>query len=397
MSVSTADVAPLGSKRGDGHAELRFRRIATFAVGVSITAYLVADLATIRAQAGQFSAAWSVPAIAGQAIAGIAFLALPWFVGERALRAAAMAFAGFGTLVLALAIPAASDPPVTGGVPWPLLVKTNYAMAAMLGLPTVAAWCAIGVMALIAIVVDGSLSAQADPLVVTENLVSSLSVTVLLAFVLQLLLRAGRQLDLAEADAVRAVRRDAADAAAASERLRIELLTHDAVLSTLRAASLGLDSATMSPQMLAQAALDRLARPDEGAVVVDGEELGSRLRSLATHIAPDARVTVAIGVDTGLPADAATALLEAGGEALRNSVAYAGTTAVRRIELRVDASHATIVLSDDGVGFIPSRVPRHRLGISRSILERVQAVPGGAASIVSRPGAGTTVTLEWRR
>jgi signal transduction histidine kinase len=55
------------------------------------------------------------------------------------------------------------------------------------------------------------------------------------------------------------------------------------------------------------------------------------------------------------------------------------------IEIRVE---------DDGVGFDIERVPLERLGVRRSIIERMAQV-GGVAEIHSRPGDGTRVTLRW--
>jgi signal transduction histidine kinase len=47
---------------------------------------------------------------------------------------------------------------------------------------------------------------------------------------------------------------------------------------------------------------------------------------------------------------------------------------------------------DRGVGFDPSAVPEDRMGVRRSILERMHR-HGGTAQILSSPGAGTEVRL----
>ena len=49
---------------------------------------------------------------------------------------------------------------------------------------------------------------------------------------------------------------------------------------------------------------------------------------------------------------------------------------------------------DDGVGFDRSAVPTERLGVRRSIIERMAAVDG-AAEVFSAPGNGTRVMLVW--
>ena len=58
---------------------------------------------------------------------------------------------------------------------------------------------------------------------------------------------------------------------------------------------------------------------------------------------------------------------------------------------------ATYAVIDDGRGFDPAAVRPGRLGMSVSIVERMRAVHGGRAAIVSRPGVGTRVSIGWSR
>ncbi len=51
-------------------------------------------------------------------------------------------------------------------------------------------------------------------------------------------------------------------------------------------------------------------------------------------------------------------------------------------------------MRDAGAGFDPARVHPARLGLRRSIVERM-ADWGGQALVRSAPGEGTTVTLRW--
>ena len=80
-------------------------------------------------------------------------------------------------------------------------------------------------------------------------------------------------------------------------------------------------------------------------------------------------------------------------EALNNALRHANA---RRIELRYESRDHRIVVTvaDDGVGFDPAApgVRSRRLGLT-SMEERARAL-GGALAVVSRPGEGTTVTLE---
>jgi signal transduction histidine kinase len=80
-------------------------------------------------------------------------------------------------------------------------------------------------------------------------------------------------------------------------------------------------------------------------------------------------------------------------EALNNALRHA---AAERIELRMEARDGRLIVTvaDDGVGFDPAdrALRSRRLGLT-SMEERARAL-GGNLAVVSRPGEGTTVTLE---
>jgi signal transduction histidine kinase len=81
-------------------------------------------------------------------------------------------------------------------------------------------------------------------------------------------------------------------------------------------------------------------------------------------------------------------------EALNNALRHAEA---ERIELRIEVrprGRLVVTVADDGVGFDPAApgVRSRRLGLT-SMEERARAL-GGALAVVSRPGEGTTVTLE---
>jgi signal transduction histidine kinase len=88
-------------------------------------------------------------------------------------------------------------------------------------------------------------------------------------------------------------------------------------------------------------------------------------------------------------------------EALSNVAEHAGT-AEAWVSVRVTQAEAgtadpyrlRAVVRDRGAGFDLARVDRARLGLRRSITERA-AECGGQASIRSRPGQGTEVSLCW--
>ena len=97
-----------------------------------------------------------------------------------------------------------------------------------------------------------------------------------------------------------------------------------------------------------------------------------------------------------MPRPVAEAVLGAVWQALTNSVQHAGPSdAVRRsVRGQLAACSVEVVVEDDGRGFLLADVPRERLGIRLSILDRVHQVQG-SARIDTVPGVGTRVVVAW--
>jgi signal transduction histidine kinase len=120
-----------------------------------------------------------------------------------------------------------------------------------------------------------------------------------------------------------------------------------------------------------------------------------RSRGLNVH------VDIADDFTLSVPPQVATAISNAMREALSNVAAHAGTAEafveISRIGL---AEHAEgsgrlqVSVRDFGTGFDLARVDQARLGLRRSIAERI-ADCGGKASIRSAPGEGTLVCMSW--
>ena len=194
------------------------------------------------------------------------------------------------------------------------------------------------------------------------------------------------------------------------ERREHERLLHDTVLNTLTAlARSGGDAAAevvtrcRQDVALIEAALsaDDLeadsARPSDDlcsevrAVVAD-----MCARGLAVHFEADEA-----GGATAVPTRVSVAISNAVREALSNVATHSGTgeawVSVRHTAVAGDTEsrcRLRVVVRDRGAGFDLARVDRARLGLRRSITERV-AECGGQASIRSAPGQGTEVSLCW--
>jgi signal transduction histidine kinase len=196
------------------------------------------------------------------------------------------------------------------------------------------------------------------------------------------------------------------------ERREHERLLHDTVLNTLTAlARADSDNAADLVNRCRQdVALIEDALGDPGELAADAGRPSGRLSSEMRAVAADMRargLDVHLEIDGGdggepaVPARVTTAISNAAREALSNVAAHAGTgeawVRVRLTVLEGDAEvpcSLQVIVRDRGIGFDLTRVDRARLGLRRSIAERT-ADCGGQASIWSKPGQGTVVSLSW--
>jgi signal transduction histidine kinase len=195
-----------------------------------------------------------------------------------------------------------------------------------------------------------------------------------------------------------------------AERREHERLLHDTVLNTLTAlARLGSGGAAevvgrcWHDVTLVEHVLGAAAEPaGAGRLPLGGLRIGLdavatelRSRGLVVHVA----APPADGAELVLPIAVSAALVHAVREALANACSHAGTGEAW-LELAIAAPSPApagglrVTVRDAGVGFDPDQVDPSRLGLRRSIIERM-ADCGGQAEVRSAPGAGTVVSLVW--
>jgi signal transduction histidine kinase len=270
---------------------------------------------------------------------------------------------------------------------------------------------------------------------------------------LRLIYRRAAAADIALARADRDSRAQYVALSRSTERREHERLLHDTVLNTLTAlARPGGDSAqavarcrtdvALMEYMLGEACdLDGApARGPYGGLLVGIEAVTSemRARGLTVHLDITSRIPAAHPDVIGLahavqpdvasrapalagsaaqggdplaadqvpavPVPVAAAMVHAVREALANVARHAGTGEAW-VAVWLDAppadepvtgqrGGAEVIVRDEGAGFDPGLVEPGRLGLRRSIIERV-ADWGGQASVTSAPGEGTVVSLRW--
>lgn len=213
--------------------------------------------------------------------------------------------------------------------------------------------------------------------------------------------QAARSVDLAQDNALQRYAAAQTDQATESERVQIDALVHDRVLTTFLSAagSDGPASKALAAEMAATA-IEQLSTAKDD---VRSSRTAVRLGELLTRIRAD---TVAIrdlfsmravgNAETPVSGPVAEAVVAATVQAMVNSARHAGGASVQRfvrVAVGKDGSVHALV-SDRGVGFDQAAVSSERLGLRVSIVERMHAI-GGTATVQSSPGRGTRITLSW--
>lgn len=220
--------------------------------------------------------------------------------------------------------------------------------------------------------------------------------------IIAMMRQAATAVDVAQSQALakygNAVRQHATEV----ERVQVDAIVHDSVLTTLLSAA----SARTPEQkeLAARMAADAIghlhaaeASGPEDQTEVGVEQLTDRLvtaaRAFSSPFAVDARDDDL----HSLPVNVAEAVYSAAVQAMVNSMQHAGGEEVHRSVTVRGGEHGAavrVVVADDGRGFDSEQVPAERLGLRVSIRERLAKV-GGKAVVESSPGEGTTVTIVW--
>ena len=207
------------------------------------------------------------------------------------------------------------------------------------------------------------------------------------------------------------------------ERREQDRLLHDTVLNTLTAVSRSGSAGAVIDQCRQDIAMLERALSESGGAAAAGRQAAGPVAAIEAVVSEmRARgLTVDLAVDDGamaeadaaakdgpaadgapapVPAPVAAAIAHAAREALANVAEHAGTgkawvtVSVTPPGDAAPAGRLTVLVQDAGAGFDPGRVDPARLGVRRSITERVEDW-GGSASVQSARGEGTVVCLSW--
>ncbi|ARC57942.1 Sensor histidine kinase ComP [Frondihabitans sp. 762G35] len=214
-----------------------------------------------------------------------------------------------------------------------------------------------------------------------------------------LLRRAATEVDGAQNAAVERYASAVREHAIEVERLQVDSIVHDSVLTSLLSAW---RAETPRQRVLATVmATNTMAQLDEsiGQAPSAGPATLSSLRERLLLVAE--QMDVELRYDPGslpateIPVDAAESIHSATVQALVNSFQHAGGPEVPRwIALYARAGGILVEVGDEGAGFDLDTMTEGRLGVRVSIQARLRNA-GGEADVQSSPGLGTVISLAW--
>jgi signal transduction histidine kinase len=315
------------------------------------------------------------------------------------------AFVAVAYLIALVTWPLAVDDPsrIQSGVPWLWYLCTVATASAASAFST---WIASGYL-FVAPAVYGFIRLTPSGGAVSPQRATLDSVYAILlggaVLILVVILRqAAANVDQAQATAVARYSEAIREHATELERVEVDAIVHDSVLTTFiqAARAWSPDERDLSTNM----ARNAMSHLSAAASTTPFDESDTTLASMADRVeAAVADLGVPVEVrrggldDQGIPSTAAEALYSAAMQALVNSSQHAGEGpgVDRWVEVRHDGDGLTTVeVGDTGKGFEPASVPTERLGVRVSIHERLNNA-GGLATIESAPGHGTVVRLRW--
>jgi signal transduction histidine kinase len=317
----------------------------------------------------------------------------------------AAAFVAISFLVALITWPLAVQDPATvqPQVPWLWYLLTVASAAAAIAFSL---WVATGYLFL-APIIYGLIrltpsGGHADPIRAGLDAMYSVILGGAVLILITLLRQASAAVDSAQSMAVARYSGAIREHATELERVQVDAIVHDSVLTTFISAARAFsrDEKALATTM----ARNAMSHLTSAASVTPFAESSTSLASMRDRI----RVSIAnLGANvqiraTGLdehtiPANAAEALYSAAVQAVVNSVQHAGGDDVERwVSVNWATERVVVEVGDTGSGFNPRAVPGERLGVRVSITERLSNA-GGEASIHTKTGSGTVIHLTWPR
>jgi signal transduction histidine kinase len=394
VSRSLPFPTPRSSSASSAHVEAVLSRL----VAVYGVLYALQAIPALLSQAAGTNPIWTVCVLVVLGVAAVATVA-----ASITQRGAAVAFGVAAVLYLGaiLSWPLAVTEPQDASVePW-LSIPMTAAMAyAAIALPTVLAAVYVFLIplafAVLRTTADGSEVAPAEALL---HAASAIIMGATLLLIITELRRAARAVDVAQATALSSYSRAVREHAIEVERVQVDSIVHDSVLTTLLSAARAYTqeskrlAASMASNAIGHLRDAALVAPEDGSTV-PLTAVARRITQTAQTLGGEFELRSRTLPPRVIPAQVADAIHSAAVQAMMNSLQHAGDDAARWLSVRGRGAGVEVEVGDSGTGFDPSAVPTERLGLRISIVERMLNA-GGAVAIDAHPGEGSVVSIRW--
>ncbi|GAB3144425.1 hypothetical protein GCM10027057_30560 [Marisediminicola antarctica] len=287
--------------------------------------------------------------------------------------------------------------------PWPWFICTVATAAAAVAWPVWAAVVALVVAPLTYGIVRVTPAGGAAPFdLAAYDVIYAVILGGTVLIIITMLRQAAASVDLAQSAAIDrysyAVRQHATEV----ERVQVDAIVHDSVLTTLISAarSHAPEAEALAARMASNAMgylRDAAASSPDDATRVRVRDLALRIRTAADALSVPFEHRPGDISDWELPSQAAEAVYSAAVQSMVNSTQHAGSDPgiARWVGVRcAPGGGVVVVVGDTGTGFDPQAVPTARIGLRISILERVNNA-GGHVDVDSQAGEGTVITIRW--
>ncbi|UQE74416.1 hypothetical protein MYK68_17095 [Gordonia sp. PP30] len=378
----------------------RLQRAAAFCIGVMLVLTPLLALGALVDNWVLTRLWWNILAVVALELAGLGLILAAGERYRRYLRPAALTACAVELVLLLLWFAARTGRLADPDAINPVWVCTTATMACIGVAVTAGYRAAIAYATVLVTVMWAVLSyAHAGELLPAESyraVVNGSLIGLFLAIVAASM-KAARQVDDDRVRVLASAAADAAGAARAEERIRVDAVVRDEVIAVLRTVTGGRPAPVQRDQARRALGVLHGAERPERPEFVDAHTAHLRVREAV--VAHGDHIAVALDVDGAdhYPLAVVEVLTEAVGEALGNSLRHAGEGASQAVVGYFSDDGIRLRVVDDGVGFAPDRVPADRLGIEIGIRARMASVPGGAAWVQSAPGEGAMVSIHWER
>lgn len=369
--------------------------LARTGAGIGVVFFLQ-SLPALLGENGATQPLWSISAVV--AVVGSLLFAVAAGVGGRLVRTANVTFAA-AFLVVLVSWPFAVVHPSSDS-PWLYYLITIATAMAAIGLPV--PWAA-GYLVLVPLVyavirllpAGGSIS----PLKASLDSIYALILGGAILVIITMLRAAAAHVDLAQATALEGYAHAVRAHATEAERVRVDAIVHDSVLTTLLYAARADTpeaqrlAATMASNAIGHLRDAALVSPDDGSTV-RVTTLAQSIHDAIDELEGGFEITTSRLGTGSIPNTVAEAVQSASLQAAVNSINHAGSGVARTARITSVDGGIEVTIADTGRGFDPTQVPSARLGVRVSIIELITNL-GGDARVASAPGKGTTVVIRW--